>query len=128
MPASTAALLLDPDRLAVAGALAARPMTTDELASSTGRGARTVLACLGELRGAGLVTADGDRYALDVGALRAAAADQAEADVPMDPAIGFGMTDDITVLTAAFTMVGAHIRDSHRIAARDFLHSEQLDT
>ena len=30
---------------------------------------------------------------LDVGALRTLARQQAEIDVPMDPAIGFGMTD-----------------------------------
>lgn len=102
MATSIATLLLDPDRLAVAGALAVRPMTTDELAAVTGRSDRDVLVCLGELRHAGLVRQDespGDangetRYVLDTEALRAAAKQQAEVELPMDPAIGFGMTDD----------------------------------
>lgn len=92
---SLTSLLLDLDRLAVAGALAARAMTTDELVEATGRRRRDVLTCIGDLRNAGLVVAGTDgRYELDVEALRAAAQDQAEAEIPMDPVIGFGMTDD----------------------------------
>lgn len=87
-------MLLDTDRLAVAGALAARPMTIDEVVDASGRDRRTVLTAVGDLRGAGLVGVDGDRYAIDVDAMRLAAKDAAEVDVPMDPAIGFGMTDD----------------------------------
>ncbi len=87
-------LLLDLDRLAVAGALAARPMTTDEVVAATGRDRRVVLTAIGDLRGAGLVAADGDRYSIDAVALRAAAQLAADHDLPMDPAIGFGMTDD----------------------------------
>jgi len=40
---------------------------------------------------------------------------------------GFGLTDDITVLTAAFTIVNAHMKDHHRMAARIFL-SEGSDS
>jgi hypothetical protein len=87
-------MLLDPERLAVAGALAARPMTIDEVVGASGRDRRTVLAAVGDLRGAGLVEVEGDRYSIDVNAMRLAAKDAAEVDVPMDPAIGFGMTDD----------------------------------
>lgn len=87
-------MLLDVDRLAVAGALAARPMATDDLVEVTGRDRRVVLTVLGELRGVGLVRQHDDRYLLDVEALRAAARDAAEAEIPMDPIIGFGMTDD----------------------------------
>jgi hypothetical protein len=95
MAAATVSLLLDPDRLAVAGALAARSMATDDLIAATGRDRRTVLACVGDLRNAGLVVAAGDgAYELDVDALRRLARAQAEADIPMDPAIGFGMTAD----------------------------------
>lgn len=95
MAASAVSVLLDPDRLAVAGALAARPMTTDDLVTTTGRDRRTVLACVGDLRNAGLVaSAAGGAYELDVDALRKLAREQAEVDIPMDPAIGFGMTDD----------------------------------
>ena len=94
MATTIAALLLDHDRLSVAGALAARPMTSDELAETTGRPARQVLVCVGDLRNAGLVVLADGRYELDLDALRDAAQQQAEVEVPMDPAIGFGMTAD----------------------------------
>lgn len=95
MSASAVSLLLDPDRLAIAGALAARSMTTDELIEATGRDRRTVLTCVGDLRHVGLVTADDEgEYVLDSNALRDLAREQAEAEIPMDPAIGYGMTDD----------------------------------
>jgi hypothetical protein len=87
-------MLLDVDRLAVAGALAARSMTTDQLVDMTGRDRRTVLSALGDLRAAALVRADGPVYELDVDALRAAAVVVAEIEIPMDPVIGFGMSDD----------------------------------
>lgn len=86
-------ILLDVDRLAVAGALAVRPMATDELVEVTGRDQRTVLMAIGDLRGVGLVRPTGTGYEIDLEAIRAAARDAAEADIPMDPAIGFGMTD-----------------------------------
>ncbi|MEO0328592.1 MAG: YkvA family protein [Pseudomonadota bacterium] len=38
--------------------------------------------------------------------------------------IGFGLTDDIAVLTTAFTMVRSHITDAHRIAAKAFIDDE----
>lgn len=37
---------------------------------------------------------------------------------------GFGLTDDITVLTVAFSIVSGHLKDSHREAARQFLMDE----
>jgi hypothetical protein len=85
-------LIGDLDRLAVAGALASRAMTTPELVAATGRDRRTVLGALGDLRAAGLVRPAGDHYALDVEAWREAAQAAAEIEIPMDPAIGFGMT------------------------------------
>ncbi|MEO6652148.1 MAG: DUF2087 domain-containing protein [Ilumatobacteraceae bacterium] len=95
--------LLDLDRLAVAGALAARPLTTDGLVDATGRDRQTVLSALGDLRAAGvIVAADDGSYALDEAAFRAAAQDEAEVDVPMDPVIGFGMSDDERVLLERF--------------------------
>jgi hypothetical protein len=87
-------MLLDADRLAVAGALAAREMTVDEVVAASGRDRRTVLAAIGDLRGVGLVTSTDDRYSIDAEALRIAAKDAADVDVPMDASIGFGMTED----------------------------------
>lgn len=37
---------------------------------------------------------------------------------------GFGLTDDITVLTVALSMVSGHMKESHRQAARQFLLSD----
>ncbi|MEY2957445.1 MAG: Bacterial regulatory protein arsR family, partial [Actinomycetota bacterium] len=84
---TTAALLtalLDPDRLAVAGALAIRPMSSTELAQVTGRDRRTVLVALGDLRSTGIVGLEDDEYTLDVAALRMAARDAADVADPMD--------------------------------------------
>lgn len=96
-------LLLDLDRLAVAGALVVRPMTTDELAAATERDRRTVLASIGDLRAAGVVRASGDgTYVLDRRAIRLAAQDAADLSIPMDPSIGFGMTDDEQAVLGRF--------------------------
>ncbi|MEM7214576.1 MAG: YkvA family protein [Pseudomonadota bacterium] len=38
--------------------------------------------------------------------------------------MGFGLTDDITVLTVALSIVSGHLKDSHREAARRFLLAE----
>jgi hypothetical protein len=95
-------LLLDADRLAVIGALAARPMTTDEAVAASGRERRVVLTAIGDLRSAGLVVADGEHYRIDDAALRAAAQTAAEQAIPMDPVIGFGMSDDERAVLARF--------------------------
>jgi len=95
-------LLLDPDRLAVAGALAARPMSTDEVVAATGRDRRIVLSALGDLRGAGLVAAEAGTYRVDDAALRAAARTVADQELPMDPTIGFGMADDERAVLARY--------------------------
>jgi hypothetical protein len=87
-------LLLDTDRLAVAGALAGRPMNTDQLVAATNRDQRTVLMAIGDLRASGLVVATDDEYRLDPDAMRAAARASAEIEIPMDPVIGFGMSPD----------------------------------
>lgn len=94
MATSTASVLLDHDRLAVAGALAVRAMTSEELVDSSGRDRRTVLTALGMLRAVGLVQERDGVYELDRGRLQEAAREQAEAELPMDPVIGFGMTED----------------------------------
>ena len=86
--------LLDPDRLAVAGALVGTALTTDGLTAKTELDDRRVLAALGELKTVGLVLSEGLQHRLDIDALRAAASELEEPALPMDPAIGFGMTDD----------------------------------
>ena len=95
-------LLLDHDRLAVAGTLASRPMTTDDLVTATGRDRRVVLTAIGDLRAAGLVLVDGEYYRIDPVALRAAAKQAAEQELPMDPIIGFGMTDQEGAVLARY--------------------------
>jgi hypothetical protein len=69
-PAELLRLLLDPDRLAVAGVLASRAMTTKEAVDATGRSKRVVLAAIGDLRAAGLVAVAGEHYSIDIAALR----------------------------------------------------------
>ena len=101
-PAALLRLLLDRDRLAVAGALASRPMTTDEIVAVTRRSRRIVLTAVGDLRAAGVVVVDGDQYGIDTAALREAALAAAELDVPMDPIIGYGMTEDEQAILRRF--------------------------
>lgn len=43
------------------------------------------------------------------------------ADMIPDFIAGLGFTDDATVLTTAVTLVGAHIKERHRVLARDLL-------
>ena len=40
--------------------------------------------------------------------------------------IGFGLTDDITVLTLVYTMISSHLTDAHRSAAQNALKNENL--
>jgi len=77
-------------------------MTTDELVEHTGVRRQTALAAVGDLRAAALVVDDDGTYRLDGEAMRAAARDAAEVEIPMDPVIGFGMTDDERVVLARF--------------------------
>ena len=88
-------LLLDIDRLAVAGALAVRTQTTDQLVATTGLAPKVVLTAIGDLRSVGLVTADdAGTYSLDDKAIRLAGQQAAEIEIPMDPVVGYGMSDD----------------------------------
>lgn len=103
-------LLLDPARLAVAGALAVRPATVDELVQVTGADERAVLGTLGALRRGGLVVLDNGRYQLDVEALRGVAHRVADVTPPPDPRIGYGMTEqEQTVLGRFFE--GTRLRE-----------------
>ena len=94
--------LLDRNRLAVAGALAVRDGRADELGDRTGLRERDVLDALGALRSAGLVVATDDGYGLDTEAIRSIARAIATEELPMDPFIGYGMTDEERVVLSRF--------------------------
>ena len=85
--------VLDGDRLAVVGLVAAGPHSVEELATATGQRSRSVLATLGPLLQAGLVEREGDRYALRREALRML---EAALPQPAPPAkqVLFGMTQE----------------------------------
>lgn len=46
------------------------------------------------------------------------------ADTIPDMILGLGFTDDIAVLTAALAAVRAHVKPSHRLAAREALEQD----
>ena len=93
---------LDPDRLAVAGVLVLAPASTDTLVEVTGLERRRVLEAIGALTTAELVVSDGPLHSLDVDALRVIAADLEDPELPMDPVIGYGMTDDERAVLARY--------------------------
>ena len=94
--------LLDPSRLAVAGALVGGDRPTDELVAATGQDRRSSLEALGALRSAGLVVVVDSTYRLDVDTLERVAAATAEIDA-VDPVIVAGATpDDQAVLERFF--------------------------
>ncbi|MFK8023460.1 MAG: DUF2087 domain-containing protein, partial [Ilumatobacter sp.] len=95
-------LLLDPERLAVAGSLAVAASSTDDLVESTGIEQRRVLEAIGELRAAAFVVDDAGTHRLDVAELRSVAAQLVDPDLPMDPTIGFGMTDEERAVLARY--------------------------
>ena len=47
-------------------------------------------------------------------------------DTIPDFLVGFGLTDDLTVLTVAFTAISGSITDGHRLAAKKALEGEPL--
>jgi hypothetical protein len=95
---------LDPNRLAVGGALAAldAPATADEIGERAGLARREVLDALGALCAAGIARSDPAGYQLDRAALLAAAKELAEVELPMDPVIGYGMTEAERVVLSRF--------------------------
>lgn len=48
-------------------------------------------------------------------------------DIVPDFLAGFGLTDDLAILTAALTAISSNIKDSHREAARQALVCEETD-
>lgn len=96
-------VLVDRQRLAIAGALAIEPRTSDALVALTGFEPREVLTAIGDLRASGLVRVGADGcYVLDDEALRRAAQEAADIAVPMDATIGFGMSDDEQLILGRF--------------------------
>jgi hypothetical protein len=93
-PTDVLKLLVSPDRLAVAGALAAADRTVDELARAADVDPRVALETVAQLRRHGLAARDGDRFVLDHAAWRDLARSIATVVPEPDPRIGFGMTDD----------------------------------
>lgn len=47
-------------------------------------------------------------------------------DTIPDFLVGFGLTDDLTVLTVAFTAISGNITDAHRAAAKKALEAEPI--
>lgn len=97
--------LLDPDRLAVIGAVARAPATSARIAAMTGVAGDDVVRTLAPLVQAGLVTRrstdDGDAYVVDPARWRSVA-DRLPQEPPLDPRVGFGMTDDERTVLARF--------------------------
>ena len=91
---SAVSSLLDPNRLRVAGALVDVAHTTSELIEYTGLEQREILEAIGDLIHAGLVERTDDGYTLSSSRLQRLAGQFAETLIPMDPSIGFGMTDE----------------------------------
>lgn len=89
-------LLLDPDRLAVAGTLAAAtaPMDGGALAERSGTDRRVALEVVAALVDAGLVRRTYDGYVLEPEGWRAMATEVATEPEPADVSIGHGMTGD----------------------------------
>lgn len=85
--------LADPERLAVAGALAVGPRTAEELAGAASLPVHRVRRHLGRLTATGVVRALEDRrtYLLDAGVLRQAAR---EAGPSREPGIALGAGDE----------------------------------
>ena len=91
--ASSISTLLDPVRLRVAGALVGMTRTSDELAEETGLDRRDVVQAVGALRLAGLVEDADGSYTLPIARLHELAGHWSDAQLPMDPYIGYGMDD-----------------------------------
>jgi hypothetical protein len=83
-------LLLDPDRLAVVGAIARGPRSIDDIVAATGVERRTVLETVAALDAAG-VLAEGEHARLDPTALRELAGRLPQPDPP-DARVLQGMT------------------------------------
>jgi hypothetical protein len=92
--------LLDPDRLAVAGLVAARARTVKEIAAETGQPPKAVLTTLAPLVQAGIVVREGEHYTLRRDALRELAQDLPR-PTP-DPEVMDGMSEGEQAVLSRF--------------------------
>ena len=93
--------LLDPDRLAVVGLLAAQARSAAELSAAAGVREREVLETLGPLVAAGIVAREDHRYTLVRESLRDLARGLPQPQ-PADLAVFYGMTEDEGAVLARF--------------------------
>lgn len=93
--------LLDPDRLAVVGLLAAQARSAADLAAASGVRERDVLETLAPLVAAGIVARHGQRYELVRESLRQLARDLPQ-PAPPDRAVFYGMTGEEQAVLARF--------------------------
>ena len=102
--------LADPERLAVAGALALGPRTAEELATACSLTPAKTRKHLTRLTSAGIATVDADRrtYRLAAEALRAAAR---EAAPSRDPGMALGAVDDAEETVLRRWFVGGRLKE-----------------
>lgn len=94
--------LVDRQRLAIAGALATRDRSLDELVATTHTSQRSTLEALAELRTSGLVDVSDGRYRLNDDALRALASSVGETVEPAAASILDGASDDDRAMLERF--------------------------
>lgn len=124
-PTAVLKLLVAPDRLAVAGALAARDRTVEELAVAARVDPRAAVETVAQLRRLGLARRDGDRFALDHGAWRELAQRIATVAPEPHPRIGFGMTDQEREVLGRF-FAGTRLTEIPRTHAKRLVVLERL--
>lgn len=125
-PTELLRLLVHPTRLAVAGALAAAPGTTAELAARAGTDERTAVEVVARLVRAGLAVGDAaGGYALEPRAWQALARSVASVAPEPDPTIGFGMTEDERAVLGRF-FEGRRLREIPATRARRLVVLERL--
>jgi hypothetical protein len=102
--------LADPERLAIAGALALGPRTAEELARACSLTPAKARRHLARLTSAGIATVDDDRrtYRLAADALRAAAR---EAAPSRDPGMALGAVDDAEEAVLRRWFVGGRLKE-----------------
>jgi hypothetical protein len=108
--------------------LADATLTVDEVAEKTRLDRRRTLTAIGDLRRVELVVADGDGYRLPSATLRSLAEQLADESLPMDPAIGYGMSDDERLVLSRYfsgrTLVELPVQRAKRLIVLERLALE----